>query len=73
MEKDYKELAKICLKSTLFEIAIKNRVDFFELLRSSDLADYNKENPLNPLTDFLYNTLKSIAKEITHGQRATIV
>ena len=64
MGKEYKELADICLNSVLFEIAIKNRVDFFEIIRCENEQDYNRENPLYPLTKEMFNIFKNKAKEI---------
>ena len=64
MEKEYKELADICLKSVLLEIAIKNRIDFFELLRSTSLEEYNRACPLYQIEETTYNIFKNISKEI---------
>ena len=64
MGKEYKELADICLNSVLFEIAIKNRVDFFEIIRCDNVHDYNRENPLCPLDEKCFIVLKNRAKEI---------
>ena len=67
MEKDYKELVDVCLNSVLFEIAIKNRVDFFELMRCDNEQDYNRENPLYPLSKETFTIFKNRAKELDNG------
>ena len=64
MDKFYKELTQICLKATLFEMAVKNRVDFFELIRSTSVEEYNRTCPLCPLEDSIYTIYKNIIKEI---------
>ena len=67
MTNEYKELANICLKSVLLEIAIKNRIDFFELLRSTSVEEYNRSCPLCQISETTYNIFKNISKEINNG------
>lgn len=64
MEKEYKKLASICLQAMLLEIAIKKRIDFFELSRSTSVEEYNRTCPLCPLEDSIYTIYKNIIKEI---------
>ena len=64
MDKFYKELTQICLKATLFEMAVKDRIDFFELIRSTSVEEYNRTCPLCPISEFTYNLFKNISKEI---------
>lgn len=64
MEKEYKELASICLQAMLLEIAIKKRIDFFELSRSTSLEEYNRTCPLCQIDETTYNIFKNISKEI---------
>ena len=59
-----KQLASLCERTTALGIAIKYRIDFFELMRCETEEEYNRENPLYPLSKGHFNIIKKIAKEI---------
>lgn len=61
---NYKALAIVCEKACLFDMAVKNRVDFFELLRCNDVEEYNRENPLWQLSKGMYDLFKEFANEV---------
>lgn len=44
--------------------AIQMRVDFFDLIRSTSLEEYNRDNPIYPLKERAYKMFKKLAKEI---------
>lgn len=44
--------------------AIQMRVDFFDLIRSTSLEEYNRENPIYPLKERAYKMFKKLANEI---------
>jgi len=62
-----KQIADLCLDKALFVLAIKNRVDFFELMRCDNEQDYNRENPLYPLSKEIFIIFKNRAKELENG------
>lgn len=55
----------LILKVAIFKTCVDLRVDFFELLRTNDVEEYNRENPLNPLSSVFYDKLKAICKEMS--------
>ena len=61
---DNKTLESLVFKSALLVVAIKMRVDFFELIRSTTLEEYNRENPLYPLKQHTYDVFKKSIKDI---------
>lgn len=44
--------------------AIQMRVDFFDLVRSTSLEEYNRDNPIYPLKERAYKMFKKLANEI---------
>ena len=44
--------------------AIQMRVDFFDLIRSTSLEEYNRDNPIYPLKERAYKMFKKLANEI---------
>ena len=44
--------------------AIQMRVDFFDLIRSTSLEEYNRDNPIYPLKEQAYKMFKKLANEI---------
>lgn len=68
LSKAEKELANICLKATLLDIAIKYRIDFFELMRSASIEEYNRACPLCHIEQFTYDVFKNLIKENYDGQ-----
>ena len=44
--------------------AIQMRVDFFDLIRSTSLEEYNRDNPICPLKEQAYKMFKKLANEI---------
>ena len=44
--------------------AIQMRVDFFDLIRSTSLEEYNRDNPIYPLKERAYKMFKKLANKI---------
>ena len=59
----------LILKVAIFKTCIDLRVDFFELLRTNDVEEYNRENTLYPLSAFFYKQIKEICKEMSTWEK----
>ena len=63
-DKTIKTLGDLCIKAGLLDFAIKNRIDFLELIRSTTIDEYNRANPLYPLTPKIFELYKNYIGEI---------
>lgn len=64
-EKNNNAIYDMIWKLAIFKTCVDLRVDFFELLRTNDVEEYNRENTLYPLSAIFYKQVKEICKEMS--------
>ena len=64
MENNSKVLYDLIFKVSLLYTAVEKRVDFFEIIRSTSLEEYNRESQLYPLNEHTYKLFKKLTNEI---------
>ena len=68
MDENNKIFYDLIFKVAMLRFAIENRVDFFDLIRSTSVEEYNRENTLYKLSEISYKLYKEIAKEWLNGK-----
>ena len=71
MENNSKVFYDLILKVSILYTAIEKRVDFFEIIRSTSLEEYNRENQLYPLNELTYKVLKKISNDVINIKHET--